>query len=101
METRLADFVRAYMRCQPESADVEGIEVDLARLGWASAAADGAPSTAPGRRLTFKAEYFGQGQIGITATFSIPSGVDVVSLTFRHGDEGWAETGWHSGPQPR
>ncbi len=35
MKGRLADFILAYMRCQPENADIEGIEVDLSRLGWA------------------------------------------------------------------
>jgi len=101
MKARLAAFVTAYMRCQPENADVDGIEVDLSRLGWASNDDETLSSTQPGRRLTFKAQYFGQGQIGVTVTFSVPSGVDMVSMTFRHADDGWAETGRHSGAPPR
>ena len=99
MEMRVSAFVLAYMRCQPESADIEGIELDLARLGWASTAGTGGTVSTnnPGWQLTFKAESFGQGLIGITATYSIPNGTDTVSMLFRHGDDGWTETGRHSG----
>ncbi len=99
MDVRVSAFVLAYMRCQPETADIEGIEVDLARLGWASAAGTGGSfsSANPGWQLTFKVESFGQGLVGVTATYSIPNGTDTVSMIFRHGDDGWAETGRHSG----
>ena len=99
MEMRISAFVLAYMRCQPETADIEGVEVDLARLGWASTAGgNGTVASAnPGWQLTFSAESFGQGLIGVTATYSIPNGIDTVSMVFRHGDDGWAETGRHSG----
>jgi len=99
MEMRVPAFVIAYMRCQPETADIEGIEVDLARLGWASTAGGSSTgaSANPGWQLTFKAESFGQGLIGVAATYSIPNGTDTVSMIFRHGDDGWAETARHSG----
>lgn len=98
LETRVAAFILAYMRCQPENADVDGIAIDLARLGWASTA-DGAPAA---WQLTFKAESFGQGAVGIAATFAVPGGSETVSMRFNHGDDGWAETARRVGsPAPR
>ncbi|MGH6684750.1 MAG: hypothetical protein ACRECA_12685 [Pseudolabrys sp.] len=94
METRLPAFIRAYMRCQPENADVDGIEIDLSRLGWARVARDGTPAQAatPGWLLTFDAQPLGQGLISVSASFIIPSGIDTLAMTFQHRDDGWAET---------
>jgi hypothetical protein len=100
MEVRVAAFIRAYMRCQPENPDVDGIAVDLARLGWATPADNGGivASTNPGWQLSFKSQSLGQELICIAATFSITNGSDTVVLTFRHGDDGWVEIDRRSGP---
>jgi hypothetical protein len=99
LKTRLAAFVLAYMRCQPQNADATGIALDLSRLGWARAPApdggDGAsprPSPArPGRELTFDVRALPEGLLGITATFAIPCGSDTLLMVFEHRDGGWAE----------
>jgi hypothetical protein len=91
MKLRLAAFVLAYMHCQPENADVDGIGIDLARLGWAQ-------QTAPRRgplfsgALTFEARAPQQGMIGVVARFGIGCGSDSMLMLFEHTDEGWTET---------
>ena len=91
MKLKLAGFVRAYMHCQPENADVGGIAVDLARLGWAQ---DQAPARGPlfSGALVFEAKTPQPGMIGITARFGINCGSDTMLLLFEHSDEGWNET---------
>ncbi len=100
MKAKLAGFILAYMRCQPENADIDGIEVDLSRLGWArpfdAGRTDGngnalAPADAPGWHLAFDTKPLGQGLIGIAAAFAIPCGRDTVLMIFGHSDEGWRE----------
>ncbi len=100
LKARLAEFILAYMRCQSENADVEGIEVDLSRLGWARSLEPGRvyrndemPPHAldPGWSLSFETRPLGQGLIGITATFGIPCGGDTMLMIFQHSDEGWSE----------
>lgn len=95
MQARLPAFILAYMRCQPENADVEGIEIDLSRLGWARSPTEDTPAqtATPGWQLTFDARSLGQGLISVSASFTIPSGIDTLAMTFQHRDDGWAETG--------
>jgi hypothetical protein len=91
MKTRLAAFVLAYMHCQPENADVEGIEIDLSRLGWAQ---EQAPARGPlfSGTLVFETRVPAQGMIGITARFGIRCGSDTMLMLFEHSDAGWTES---------
>ena len=100
MKTHLASFILAYMRCQSDNADTDGVEVDLSRLGWARSLEPGRAyrkdelpplSDAPGWALTFNTRSLGQGLLGVSATFGIPCGSDTMLLIFQHGDNGWRE----------
>jgi len=100
MKTQLATFILAYMRCQPENADVDGIEVDLSRLGWARELEPGRVdrndelpplANAPGWALSFETRALGQGLLGVSASFAIPCGRDTLLMIFEHDDRGWRE----------
>lgn len=97
MQARLPAFILAYMRCQPENVDVDGIKVDLSRLGWGRSIHDGTPAQVaiPGWRLTFSAQPLGDGTIYISAYFVVPSGYDTLVMSFQHRDDGWTETDRH------
>ena len=90
MKLKLAAFVLAYMQCQPENADVPGIAIDLARLGWAQDQAPPRGALFSGA-LVFAARAPQQGMIGITARFGIRCGSDTMLMLFEHSDEGWNE----------
>ncbi|MEJ0027759.1 MAG: hypothetical protein WDN01_17175 [Rhizomicrobium sp.] len=92
MKSSLAAFVLAYMRCQPENVDADGIEVDLSRLGWARTDTPVTMGAARGGwELTFEVRRIDPGLLGITATFGIPCGTDTELMLFQHGDAGWTE----------
>ena len=91
MKLKLAAFVLAYMHCQPENADVDGIGIDLIRLGWAQAAPPARGALFSGA-LAFEARSPQPGMIAVTARFGIGCGSDTVLLLFEHADSGWTET---------
>jgi hypothetical protein len=91
MKLKLAAFVLAYMHCQPENADVDGIGVDLTRLGWAQEAPPARGALFSGA-LAFEARSPQPGMIAVTARFGIGCGSDTMLLLFEHADAGWTET---------
>jgi hypothetical protein len=84
VKARLAAFTIAYMRCQPTSIDAHGIDIDLSRLGWASANLDHL-------YLAFATRALAQGLIGIKAEFAVPCGADTQLMIFDARDGSWQE----------
>ncbi len=96
-KARLVDFVTAYMGCQRSTADAQGIQVDLSRLGWAKAPDPNSSSgsATDGFRadpsLAFDVRPFAGGLLGVTARFGIPCGGDTLLMLFQIRGDDWDE----------